>query len=318
MTFRPATVGCLPESFRHHPDFWRVRSARLRPSFFQDSTHQIWYLTGEQQEQSVLKVCDYSQVAQNRFWMRMQQWFAADLRESYPWQAQLFDFFAEHSTFAIPCLLASFAPSELSSQDFAWLWVEAIEGQDLCADAILPRHCHILGQHLQRMHALSFKPDAFGEPIQALAKALAGQVAPNMTFTQKMADFLEKDTSGRSFASTYPQDFQEIKQALLQWQPQQWVPMLMDFRWDQCREDSAGQLYLLDLEAAIVAPIEFDWLLMEVLLTPSQWQQVVSAYAQPLPSLRASRTLARAVFYHLELLGPKSWDWWRALAHYAP
>jgi len=58
------------------------------------------------------------------------------------------------------------------------------------------------------------------------------------------------------------------------------VPMMLDLRWDQFRCLSTNQLVLIDLDAFVIAPRALDLVLLEYILTPSQLALFKQHYTQ--------------------------------------
>ncbi|MBO1923557.1 hypothetical protein [Thiomicrorhabdus sp. 6S3-12] len=282
-------------------------SARLMPALFEDSTHQIWSIAYRDLSQKVLKLCQCGEVENAGFWSAMQALFDASLTRDYQALAGAYRYFSRFSVFEVPDLEAI---SESQESPVRWILTQTVNGKDLCAETVTRDICAQLAAHLDSMHAETGKGVSYLAGALDQSELLPGRVLDVSQFRQKIEAFLNRHPRIRQLRECHPQDFQQIRQQLqcLEWH--KIVPMLIDFRWDQLRIDEDGRLYLLDLDAALFAPIEMDWLMLELVLTPQQLEWVMDSYRGTIPRVSQSRELYRALFYAMELLGDQPWAWW--------
>ncbi|QKI88805.1 hypothetical protein [Thiomicrorhabdus xiamenensis] len=284
-------------------------SATLMPALFEDSTHQIWSIAYRDQNLKVLKLCQCDEVENAGFWNAMRALFDVSLIKDYSALAGAYHYFRHFSVFEVPALEAISASQENSVR---WILTQTVHGKDLCTAAVTRDICCQLAAHLGSMHAET------GEGVSFLAGRLYESELPTgrqldvSQFRHKIDAFLNRHPRIQQLRECYSQDFQQIRQQLkcLEWH--KIVPMLIDFRWDQLRIGEDGKLYLLDLDAALFAPIEMDWLMLELVLTPQQLEWVMDAYQGVIPQVSQCRELYRALFYAMELLGDQPWSWWKA------
>jgi len=97
-------------------------------------------------------------------------------------------------------------------------------------------------------------------------------------------------------------------------QPESFVLMMPDLRWDQFLQQ-AGQLSALtDLDAFVYAPLALDWVLLEYLLDEQQAELFKASYAvyHAIPRLQKVRSVYRAILFEMNVLGEKNYQAWCA------
>lgn len=280
----------------------KYESAERLSTPFADSTHQIWFLQKDE-ARVVLKLADLVAVQNQVFWRGVEQLFAWNLAENYPHLTDIYPFLSRHSGMKIPCLKDS---CEEEKAQIAWLITEYVPGQVVEVASVTQYDCQQLAKHLIAMHlsvmdgvgvAAASKPLTFSEFKTRLIQFL--QTAPRLQEMSKKQGLL----------------LLRCAQNLMS---EKLVPMVLDLRWDQFLRSGQEELVLVDVDATLSAPVEMDWLMLEVVLEKDHLQQVIYLYKQQLnlPSrenIQALRLLYRAVFCGIGLLGEQDWLWWQQL-----
>ncbi|BBP46451.1 hypothetical protein THMIRHAS_18240 [Thiosulfatimonas sediminis] len=276
--------------------------AQLYGVKFSDSTHQIWRLEGVNQA-AVLKLADLPRLRQQPFWQGAQTLFAWDLSADYSRLAGTYRFFAERAMLSVPNLLACCVADKGGK---AVLLTDFVEGQTLDVQSVCAADCQQLARYLVAMHQLE---------QQGIGGLGASNCLSLSEFQQRIVQFLHQSERLQSMETD---EKAELVDCGLSVKPLSLVPMVLDLRWDQFVRNPEGNLVLLDLDAALSAPLEMDWLMLEVILTASQIKIVILEYKQrvSMPSradLQQVRMLYRALFCGIGLLGDQDWNWWRSL-----
>ncbi|MBO1927803.1 hypothetical protein J3998_09460 [Thiomicrorhabdus sp. 6S2-11] len=277
-------------------------SAQHLSTPFADSTHRIWALCGEQQ-QAVLKVADLESVSAQVFWQGMRDLFAWDLVGSYTHLTEIYRFFSSLDGVTVPIL----GGTCFSLQGkHAALLTEFIDGQALDIQSVDIGDCQNLARYLMVMH----------QQKHTKVGVLGGSKTLNLQqFRQRILSFLERSPRLKTLSSN---ELSSLIEAANHFQTSALVSMVLDLRWDQFMKRKNNELVLLDIDAAISAPVEMDWLMLEAVFPKTHLRALVCEYKQhmTLPNkamLREVRELYRALFCGLGLLGEQEWAWWRDL-----
>lgn len=276
--------------------------ARVMAAPFADSTHQIWFLQGKG-NRAILKLADLPDLGQQVFWQGVEQLFAWDIATDYLHLEKVYAFFAEIQAFESATCVGC---CRNDSQRKAAILSGFVEGQTVDASRVSERDCRQLAVYLGEMHT---KPQ---QEVSALAKSEGLNFDE---FRRRIIEFIATAPLLKQLSSMELVDLLAQAQRL---QTERLVPMVLDLRWDQFVKNGAGDLILLDLDAAVNAPLEMDWLMLETVLSASQIRIVVLEYKQrfSMPSresLQQVRLLYRALFCGIGLLGEQEWSWWRSL-----
>lgn len=97
------------------------------------------------------------------------------------------------------------------------------------------------------------------------------------------------------------------------------VPMIMDMRWDQCLQQQGRISALVDVDALVFAPKALELVLMEYWLTPIQlgiWRQAYLACGGELPTLRDVRMTYRQLLWPWHILGRLTQAQWMNWPHF--
>lgn len=304
-----------------------VCKIEMMPKPFEDSTHQIIKVFFDNNPLPyVLKCCPSVQetklsqflihsnhavpVAETavNFWLRMTQLF--DLRpcqtllhaESvYQWMQKL-------SPFYIPDLYAQAEIKASSIKSFTLQ--EYIEGNSCQNRSVDQLQLDLLTNHLLSLHQYETKGFGPGFIYRECPELLKDQ---DVWFKRLKSIIL-----GLSIEYVPVSDRNKAIECLdeLVLQPQKFVPQLIDFRWDQVHvrySKAITENYLLDLDALVLAPIELDWVMLEMVLSEPQFRYLVEKYRQqcPIPDISRHRLAYRMLLFAMNILGESDWEKWK-------
>jgi len=95
-------------------------------------------------------------------------------------------------------------------------------------------------------------------------------------------------------------------------------PILADFRWDQFYRASSGELFLMDVDALVWGPVEWEWVIWEYLI-PAEFIDVWVEHYGTQPTLaKPVRTRLREILFDLNALGwTDKKDWMNAQSYWS-
>ena len=80
-------------------------------------------------------------------------------------------------------------------------------------------------------------------------------------------------------------------------------PILVDFRWDQFYRASSGELFLMDIDALVWGPVEWEWVIWEYLIPAEFIGLWVEHYGTQPALAEPVRTRLREILFDLNALG---------------
>jgi len=252
---------------------------------FPDSTHQLW-LCDTADGKMILKVCHQQRVQDSMFWLGINHLFQLDFPNSLGCTQSISQFLQREGEFATPEVIAE--------QAGHYVLVRYLEGVDLSANQIDNTTVTQLAHHWGKLHQhLSTKWGSIDNPIFS---------ANDWSVRLEQTIQLFSDRNGIPI----PVDILKMSYGQCRTlSPEQFVPIMPDFRWDQLRQCDDGTIAVLDLDAFVRAPRELEWVLLEYLLSPQHAKLFVEIYTQyqPIPDLSACRLSYRVLLFLMNVLG---------------
>ena len=126
-----------------------------------------------------------------------------------------------------------------------------------------------------------------------------------MTWGRAVAPFCSMQEWQARIATLLPNVSRDALMSLSQ--PDGFVPMIMDMRWDQCLQQQGRLSALVDMDAFVYAPKTLELVLMEYWLTSAElsiWRQTYLDCGGELPTLRDVRSLYRQLLWSWQIFGP--------------
>lgn len=270
--------------------------ATPHPTLYDDSTHQVWFLTHPQQNK-VLKRLNHRALAQP-FWSGMKQFFGVDIARNLAQMPQIAARFHPYCRLDIPTI---YAASASEGERSGFLLMSALSGERPHADGITPDLVTDLARHLAHLHQHTF----------AHWGGLLSPYHPLKDWGKRLRQFLIHQCRAEQVDIT---PWQAVIEQAGRIQPTSAVPLIMDLRWDQFLMQKGHLSSLLDLDALVLAPAELDWVILEYLLDADQAQVFKQAYQAwlPIPDLSAVRAPYRLLLYCLQVLGEQNVADWMA------
>lgn len=269
------------------------------PSQFEDSTHQV-FLCDTDDGVMVLKMCDELAVVKSGFWQGANHLFGADFPNSLAYIQQTHDLLTKQGLYAVPNFVVS---SRCDSQQ-QFVLTRFIEGEEVTAVKVTDAMVVQLGKHIAHLHqqaqstwgnlhAPSFQAVEWSERLQATLTTLSAQskVAipePLLQAVLALASVLEES---------------------------EFVPMMLDLRWDQFRRvgnEKSDVLTLIDLDAFVMAPRALDLVLLEYILTPPQFTLFKAMYsnAHDWPDYALQKPCYQLLLFLMQVLGETDVESW--------
>ena len=262
------------------------------PNIFADSTHTLWHCQTTEGEM-VLKVCNVATVAKSSFWLGLNHLFAVDFPKNLENIHLTHDFLMQNGALEVPELIAAKANQYVLTRFLA--------GVDLEANAVDDRWVIALAKHIAKLHQRTYKnwgslyapqfaaedwPKRLYETLKYLATKTDSQISAPL-----LRDILAQANN-----------IKEIE----------FVPMMLDLRWDQLRILDDENLALIDLDAFVIGPKNLDLVLLRYVLPPAQLVLFKREYCQthPWPDAAAQTPCYQLLLFLMNVLGEtdlKSW-----------
>ncbi|BDZ73265.1 hypothetical protein GCM10025856_09840 [Methylophaga marina] len=283
-----------PELSRQQQESLPVLHAPALPldAQFPDSTHQLSQCDTADGKM-ILKVCHQQRVQDSMFWLGINHLFQLDFPNSLGRTQSISQFLQREGWFAVPEVVAE--------QAGHYVLVRYLEGVDLSANQIDNTTVTQLAHHWGKLHQhLSTKWGSIEKPIFS---------ANDWPIRLEQTIQLLSDRNGIPI----PADILKMSYGQCRTlSPEQFVPIMPDFRWDQLRQCDDGTIAVLDLDAFVRAPRELEWVLLEYLLSPQHAKLFVEIYTQyqPIPDLSACRLSYRVLLFLMNVLGESKLKQW--------
>ncbi len=272
-----------------------IRATPL-PSLYDDSTHQLWDCETKQGD-LILKVCNKRNVKQSSFWQGMNTLFAVDLTKQLGEFQSVYTKVAKFGLLNIPDYIAS---SSIAEKGPAFIACKKLAGSMVMPTDInkgmvrqLAGHIAVLHQHQQKSWGQISHPkfDAIQWPSR-LQNSLIQLAKDNHAIPIKLLD--------------------EVVEQAGKIKVENFVPVMVDLRWDQFLQQDGIINALVDLDAFVFAPRELEWVLLEYLLDQQQMSEFCKAYQQIVtaPDLSQVRKPYRLLLFLMNVLGAKSIEQW--------
>ena len=270
--------------------------AEYIPQRFGDSTHDLWRFQSKQGNY-FLKVCSNTNLP---FWQIMQQFFGVDLQYDIQNFEKLYGHISTLTSLKIPELIKA----ESISQQGSYILTSEVEGSIPDNSNISDVMVEQLAQHLATLHQ-----------DQHNNWGLVNQPLFNRDDWQKrLSNTLEKSAHKWGGDQTkYNPYLESALEACNHLNVNEFVPLMLDLRWDQflITKDNA-ELILLDLDAFVRAPRELEFVLLEYLLDKQQIECFIKIYSKhhTIPDLKYARSAYRLLLFFMEVLGEQDIDKW--------
>jgi len=262
------------------------------PNKFEDSTHQIWHCQTTDGEM-VLKVCHDATIAKSPFWLGVNHLFAADFPNSLENIHLTHEFLAQNGALKVPEFIAASANRFVLSR--------FLPGMDLEAAEIGEKWIIQLANHITQLHQRRFTNWGNLHAPQFSAENWAKRLHETLIFLAKQSKIpMVEPMLNAILAQT--KNIQETE----------FVPMMLDLRWDQLRCLNADELALVDLDAFVIAPRSLDLVLLEYVLTPKQLALFKHHYVatHPWPDDSKQKPLYQLLLFLMNVLGETDLENW--------
>jgi len=270
-----------------------VAEAKPLLSPFEDSTHQV-FVCDTEDGCLVLKVCNQDSVARSGFWQGLNDLFSADFPNSLGRIEEIHALLKQYGRYEVPQYVAS--------NHHQFVLTRLIDGVGLAAPQVTDAMVEQLAQHIAQLHAQ--KQPQWG--------AVHAPRYHSTDWPVRLAATLQSLASHSEVSIPQPL----LQSALLAadtLQETEFVPMMLDLRWDQFRVvDGTGQLALLDLDAFVVGPRALDLVLLEYVLTPLQFDVFKKTYMtqHDWPDYSADKPCYQLLLFLMQIMGETDLTKW--------
>lgn len=262
------------------------------PNKFEDSTHRLFYCQTENGDM-VLKVCHEATIGKSHFWSGANHLFATDFPNSLSNIDITHDFLEKNGALTVPEFVSASANRFVLTRFLA--------GKDVDTAHISDQWVRQLAQHIAKLHQGRYTSWGKLHAPQFSAKEWASRLQETLFLLAKQHDSLIAEHL-----------MAEILALAKNSHETDFVPMMLDLRWDQFRSSSDNDLALIDLDAFVIAPRALDLVLLEYVLTPAQLAVFKQHYAQMHPWLEhtANTPCYQLLLFLMNVLGENDLAKW--------
>lgn len=264
------------------------------PNKFEDSTHQLFHCQTVDGEM-VLKVCNQATIAKSLFWLGANHLFTADFPNSLSTIHLTHHFLQKNGALTVPDFVAASANRFVLSRFLA--------GKDVDTE-IANQWVMQLAEHISRLHQSTYPSWGKLHAPPLAANEWGSRLHDTLVFLAKQHDTL----------ITEPLLAEVLAQAH-HCHETQFVPMMLDLRWDQFRDSQINNsgdhdLALLDLDAFVIAPRALDLVLLEYILTSAQLALFKKHYTHTWPAHTVNTPCYQLLLFLMNVLGEKDLEKW--------
>lgn len=227
---------------------------------FADSTHVLW-LCQTSEGEMVLKVCNHATVARSSFWLGVNHLFAVGFPNNLGEINFTHDFLMQHGALKVPDLIAAKAKRFVLTRFLA--------GVDIDANAVDEQWVLALAKHIGKLHQCTYKNWGSLYAPQFAAEDWPKRLHETLKYLATKSD---SQISEPLLAEMLAQADNIVET--------EFVPMMLDLRWDQLRMLDDGSLALIDLDALVIGPKYLDLVLLSYALSPAQLVLFKREYCQ--------------------------------------
>lgn len=256
------------------------------PSKFEDSTHQV-FVCDTVDGRMVLKVCDQAGVDQSDFWQGLNHLFGADFPNSLG--------HIKHTHALLNNLGVYTVPDFVASKQNRFVLTRFVDGVDVDAEQVTDKMVLNLAKHVSLLH--QYKQPTWG--------ALHAPVYSASEWSKRLHATLAAMAS-KSVVTIPGALLEKTLQQVATQQHTEFVPLMLDLRWDQFRTaGNNGALALVDLDAFVMGPRALELVLLEYILTPAQFAIFKAEYtaANDWPVYEAQKSCYQLLLFLMQVLG---------------
>lgn len=269
------------------------------PNKFEDSTHQLFYCSTVDGEM-VLKVCNQATIEKSPFWSGANRLFAADFPNSLGNIDLTHDFLEQNGTLNVPDFVAARANRYVLTRFLA--------GKDVDPQHIPDQSVIQLAEHIAKLHQCTYASWGKLHAPQFSAPEWAGRLHDALAFLVSQNDICNAAPSVTEVLVT------EVLAQAKNIRETDFVPVMLDLRWDQFRFSDSGsnKLALIDLDAFVIAPRALDLVLLEYVLTPGQLGLFRQHYTRThgWPEHNVNKPCYQLLLFLMNILGESDLEKW--------
>jgi hypothetical protein len=275
-----------------------IAGPQVMQSKFEDSTHRLWYCKTEDGPM-VLKVCHQDAITKSNFWLGMNQLFGLDFPNSLGQIINTYTLLSEKRHFTVPEFVAAKASR--------FVLTRFLPGTDMHACLVTDAIVLALAKHIAGLHQL--RHDKWGSLTEPARTQISWSTQLQLTLQE-----LDK----KSVISIPVSLMREVLAKTKGLTDIDFVPIMLDLRWDQFRFlDNAtldNAFALVDLDAFVIGPRALELVLLEYVLTASQFELFKRHYSLECdwPDYSQQKPCYQLLLFLMNVLGERDLDRWMA------
>lgn len=262
------------------------------PNKFEDSTHRLFHCQTTAGDM-VLKVCNQATIQRSHFWSGANHLFAADFPNSLGDIHLTHHFLQKNGALSVPeCVSASAGRFVLT---------RFLAGKDVETQQISDQWVIRLAGHIAKLHQCTYASWGQLHAPGFSAEEWASRLHDTLVFLARQHDTPIAESL-----------LAEVSAGAKNSHETEFVPMMLDLRWDQFRHSNANDLALIDLDAFVIAPRALDLVLLEYVLSPAQLALFKQHYVQThaWPDHNENTPSYQLLLFLLNILGESNLKAW--------
>lgn len=268
-----------------------IAKPEVIPQKFADSTHQLFDCQTVEGDM-ILKVCNAATIAHSVFWLGANHLFGADFPNSLGEMQATRQLLAENGMLTLPEIVAAGA--------HRFVLTRYLPGNDLAPEQITERTVIALAHHISKLHQYTGKNWGKLHAPQFSANVWSARLHKTLVLLAEQHGLMTDPLVSQVLAQTN------------QLHESEFVPMMLDLRWDQFRDTTRHDIALIDLDAFVIAPRALDLVLLEYVLSPAQWAVFKQHYTHHWPTLATQQPCYQLLLFFMHVLGETDLQKWMA------
>lgn len=275
---------------------------------FADSSCQVWRINLKSNTEQAFFLKSAKRVQNSLFWHAMEVLFDLDINQAFQKTPENIKLLSEVSCLTLPSVVGSIVDNNDSA-----ILLTGIKGESVKQGQISQKMVLQLAEYLAGLHGQKY-------PFAGALDKNNAEKSDNEQGAMQWRNRVEKGIV--SIIERLGLTETEVNDLQLDYSDfgvSQFVPIMVDLRWDQFAQQNGSLCGVYDLDAYVVAPVELDFVILEYLLTEAQLFSFKEAYEQyqgAVPSISGVRNLYRSLFYLMNALGESDYQKWMAQPHF--
>jgi len=292
-------------------DIVDLASVASIPPIFEESSCQLYLLHEKKGAKYIVKWVDGH--PDTPFWSMMLGLFSLTLPKCMLEAPMTYPFIRQHQSLRVPELKASIA-----DESSGMVLLQYISGEQTDHKNVTHEMVEGLAWNLAGLHGHCF--GGFGSISSQLTLDAVQAEDSVEVLNQWRCSLMETLNELTAYWTQFEWDLSQVEAQINHLTVSRFVPLMTDLRWDQFAHQTGALSAIFDLDAYVVAPIEWDFVMLEYLLSPAQIETFKGVYLasgeREIPDLSECRLTYRTLLFLINALGEDDLTLWMSRPHY--